>query len=288
MTFAAGEINEDTFIVDSGCTQHMSSKEEWFTRLRPHKGTVKCASKMDTLEVTGIGDIEGMTSDDKKITLKDVLLVPRINGQLVSVNCIEKAGFSVIFNSDQVFIKSENECMKFAEKKDNGQYICDFSPIVATAMNATAQEKGRLWHRRLGHPSVKIQIMMDLPVPNEFCEICCTSKQTATPMGKGPRTKEKNPWLTVHTDICGPIFPTTASGVKYFMTLIDEHSRFTEVKLLRNKSEAAKELIFFLKLHPTVRRIRCDNAREYFTGELLTFTKKSGIEMAPLLRMFLN
>ncbi|KAG8175275.1 hypothetical protein JTE90_015395 [Oedothorax gibbosus] len=46
VTFVAGQIAHKDWIVDSGATHHMCSEKTWFTNLRPHVGTISCASKM--------------------------------------------------------------------------------------------------------------------------------------------------------------------------------------------------------------------------------------------------
>ncbi|KAG8179726.1 hypothetical protein JTE90_006631 [Oedothorax gibbosus] len=50
-----------------------------------------------------MGNIEGVTSTGMKITLKDVLFVPKINGQLISVKSIESAGYTLTFKNEKVY-----------------------------------------------------------------------------------------------------------------------------------------------------------------------------------------
>ncbi|KFM70310.1 Copia protein, partial [Stegodyphus mimosarum] len=91
-----------------------------------------------------------------------------------------------------------------------------------------------LWHSRMGHSSDKILKEMGLPVsesPSRFCEECVLAKHSNTPMNKGPRSREHVPMRMVHTDICGPIILPTKEGEKYFATIIDNFSRFTELAI---------------------------------------------------------
>lgn len=210
-----------------------------------------------------------------------MLLVPEINGQLVSVKSIESAGFTVVFKDERVFVQSERENIHLATRTEGDQYRCDFQPLNASAMSTSVNADGMPWHRRLGHPNRSLLNLMSLPSTETFCDICPPAKQSAYPMGTGPRTRETTPWRTVHTDTCGPISPETPSGARYFLTFTDDFSRFTEVRLLRKKSEVAKELIFFLKSHQSVKKIRCDNAKEYFTEEVKNCTRKMGMSMDP-------
>jgi hypothetical protein len=46
----------------------------------------------------------------------------------------------------------------------------------------------------------------------------------------------------IHGDLCGPITPTTPSGNKYFILLVDDVGHYMWVKALRSK-DAAVEVI---------------------------------------------
>lgn len=41
----------------------------------------------------------------------------------------------------------------------------------------------------------------------------------------------------IHTDFCGPMQTETTGKKRYFMTIIDDHSRFTIIYLLNHKDE---------------------------------------------------
>lgn len=43
----------------------------------------------------------------------------------------------------------------------------------------------------------------------------------------------------IHTDICGPMNIVSPGGSWHFLTMIDDHSRYTIVYFLKEKSEAA-------------------------------------------------
>lgn len=278
ISFVAGVSAQDRFIIDSGATSHMSSHREWFASINPKTGTVKCASKSALLKIEGIGDICGKTVNGVQITLKDVLYVPELNGQLISVKNIEAAGLGVIFRNETVYIETKNERLEFGHLDSCGQYFSNFSPDINTALVANDD----LWHRRLGHCGHKKLKLLNLSVNESFCDVCARAKQCAIPMGKGPRRRETKPSLMLHTDICGPIEPATSRGEKYFMTIIDDYSRFMEIRLLKRKSDIVDELKMFFKMNPTVSKIRCDNAKEYVSGELYDIARNAGVNIDPV------
>ena len=71
----------------------------------------------------------------------------------------------------------------------------------------------------------------------EVYESCLERKMTKRPFPtKGNRT---NALLElVHTDVCGPINIRETGGYEYFITFIDDHSRYEYVYLMQHKSEA--------------------------------------------------
>ena len=90
------------------------------------------------------------------------------------------------------------------------------------------------------------------------------------------------PFSLVHSDIWGPSRVKTASGSRWFITFIDDHTRITWIYLLKEKSEAANVLKKFHSLintqfHTNIQVLRTDNGREYFNAILGDFLKEKGI-----------
>ena len=47
-----------------------------------------------------------------------------------------------------------------------------------------------------------------------------------------------SPFELLHLDIWGPFHTLSIEGYKYFLTIVDDHSRFTWVYMLKSKSDA--------------------------------------------------
>lgn len=58
----------------------------------------------------------------------------------------------------------------------------------------------------------------------EICSICAQSKITRQSFKKVSEEKSKRPLELVHSDICGPIIPTSTYDSKnYFLTFLDDY-----------------------------------------------------------------
>jgi len=58
---------------------------------------------------------------------------------------------------------------------------------------------------------------------------------TRKPLPKKSESKTNEILHLIHTDVCGPMQTSTSEGKMYFMTMIDDYSRYTEVYLLGQK-----------------------------------------------------
>ena len=104
------------------------------------------------------------------------------------------------------------------------------------------EESSMLWQHRLGHISIeRIKrlvnegVLSTLDFANfETCVDCIKGKQT-NKSKKGAK-RSSNLLEIIHTNICCP--DMDASSPKYFITFIDDYSRYMYLYLLRTKDEA--------------------------------------------------
>ena len=78
----------------------------------------------------------------------------------------------------------------------------------------------------------------------------------------------------IHCDVWGPFHTPTYHGKRFFLSLVDDHSRFTWVYLMTHKSEAPTIIKRFFALvetqfHKVIKTFRSDNARELHLTEFL-------------------
>ena len=104
---------------------------------------------------------------------------------------------------------------------------------------------------------------------------------TRTPFPE--RSERKSEILDIiHSDLCGSMRIESAGKAKYFITFIDDKSRWCEIRFLKNKSDASNAFKEFKAMveNQKERKIKClqsDNGREYLNKESEEFLKRNGI-----------
>ena len=78
------------------------------------------------------------------------------------------------------------------------------------------------------------------------CEHCLVGKTTRKPFGKG--TRAEFPLQLIHSDICGPMNVRARHGAVYFITYIDDFTRYGYIYLISHKSQALDCFIKFMNL----------------------------------------
>ncbi|GBL83156.1 Retrovirus-related Pol polyprotein from transposon TNT 1-94 [Araneus ventricosus] len=182
------------------------------------------------------------------------------------------------------FVVGEGEVKKFIADSGATSHMCsqrewfeELKPSSGTVSCAANSSLLEVAGHSGNHPLRKLE----LPTSDSFCENCVLAKQSAEPIGKGNCRRESAPMRMIHSDLCGPVEPATLSGERYVLTFVDDYSRFCEVCLIKKKIDIAVEFKKFLKINDTVKRIRCDNAKEYVSGELQKLASNAGVEIDP-------
>ncbi|KXJ70180.1 hypothetical protein RP20_CCG024584 [Aedes albopictus] len=149
------------------------------------------------------------------------------------------------------------------------------------------------WHRVLGHrdeEAIQKMVRDDLATGvkirkcnvNHDCECCMEGKMTRLPFPKQTGAQSTRMLELIHTDVCGPMNTVTPGGARYFMTIIDDFTRFCVVYFLEKKSEVPDKIEEFVQMaetrfgkRPAV--IRADNGGEYRSRRLGSFYRQKGI-----------
>ena len=143
------------------------------------------------------------------------------------------------------------------------------------------------WHDRLGHAkSVKeiSTLVRDGQLPHISCrKIDCEScaKGKYRRKFKGSLTSESEVGR-LHVDTKGKVDTPSINGHLYFLTIVDEYSRYTQTYPMKSKGEASELLLNFIKRfekqsNRVVRKIHSDNGTEFTRA--FDILKKDGLEI---------
>jgi len=130
-----------------------------------------------------------------------------------------------------------------------------------------------LWHDRLGHPSNERLAVLSHTHSYihknkvENCNSCHLAKQRKLPFPNST-SHAIEPFDVVHVDIWGPCAIPSLLAYRYFLTIVDDHSRFTWLYPICNKSETRKNLTNFVayvknQFGKTIKVVRSDNGLEF-------------------------
>ncbi|GKD56097.1 zinc finger, CCHC-type containing protein [Tanacetum coccineum] len=130
-----------------------------------------------------------------------------------------------------------------------------------------------LWHARLGHVHFKRMqdmskdgLILTFNMDTEKCKACMMTKITKKPFQNvKPETKVLK---LVYSDLCDLHATPSLENKKYFVTFIDDASRFCYVYLLNTKDEALDKFKVFkpeveLQQRSLIKRFRTDRGGEY-------------------------
>ena len=99
VNFTGNSTTKVEWILDSGASIHIASKESYFKELKPYNGTIKWGNSNTSLNAIGIGNIEVIfPSTNRKATIYNCLLIPEFKLNLLSLGLIIEKGLKIEFN----------------------------------------------------------------------------------------------------------------------------------------------------------------------------------------------
>ncbi|RWR98872.1 retrovirus-related Pol polyprotein from transposon TNT 1-94-like protein, partial [Dinothrombium tinctorium] len=245
------------------------------------------------VKAIGVGDIHLIFKTKAgfaKVLMKEVLFVPELGNNLFSVSKVASLGFEVIFGDKNCRIKRGNKLLVEGFRK-GGLYLlnCEINYASIASDNISIE----IWHHRLGHISKDtIRHMMTNKMvdglsysditKDTVCEGCAKGKMSRRPFPNTSTNRSTKTLQLVHTDVCGPMQTKTFSGKRYFLTFIDDYSRFTVCYLLEHKSEVYDKFVECEALVTNmtsnrIKMLRSDEGCEYRSKKFNAFCKGKGI-----------
>ena len=223
-----------------------------------------------------IASCSGTIFFNKNLILENVLYVPDFSFNLISI-CQLTASLKceLIFSSTKCLIQNSRTKDKIGTVDlIAGLYV--FNKTDDRIMSCTI-EPSNIWHLRMGHPSDERLKLLQTYYPNTHtdknyvCDTCHQAKQKKLSFFPS-NTKTVQSFELLHIDIWGPCSVVSMLGYKFFLTIVDDFTRYTWVFPMYNKSEVRASVVNFIAyaenhFSTKVKIIRTDNGVEFSMHE---------------------
>lgn len=280
--------DQNLWVLDSGASRHICSTKALFSDLRPYQTTLNWGN-ISNIPVKWQGNVRvRFRSTGRTATIQDCLYVPELGLNLLSLGALAKKGVSISIGNDSIHLSIKDAMIAKGYYRKNLIAI-DTYP---TTEYAYATVDSDIWHQRMGHigstalealprHTIGCEMPRESSISTKECEICIQSKATAkisrTPMPRAQEILEK-----VHSDICGPMTPETFLKQRYFVSFIDDKTRYATIRLLSSRDQVFDEFKDYLseeenQLGVRLKRLHSDNAREYKSEQFLALLKDKGV-----------
>jgi hypothetical protein len=248
--------NKSRIIIDSGASRHFSPDRSKFLNYEEfvNQEPIRAADGR-TFHALGKGDIKiTFPNGNQKptlITLKEVYYSPIMAFTLVSVSCVDRAGFSLLIKGGTCEIRTSASKVIGRIPQIRGLYrITDTksSPHSINTANVAKEISINDFHRRMGHVNhedlrqmvekgMVTGVELNTSSKAEFCETCVKSKATRKPFPKETKTEYKTYGDKVVSDVWGPAPVKSLGGKQYYLLFKDLFSHEEHIYFLKQKLE---------------------------------------------------
>lgn len=283
------QMDRTSWILDSGATAHICCDARYFCKLEDVRGRTVTLADERKLKVSGIGTVK-LDVSGNVITLYEVLLVPELMVNYMSVSRATYRHLKVIFT---------NRCAKVISRSQKS--LITFNAVDSLFIKRISATKGAhvnhlcanidlsLLHRRLGHVNVgDIEKMIKNNAVTGIrtdvassrpCDICLKCKASQLPY-QSSRTRSSRRLELVHSDLCGPIATESLGGVRYFVTFVDDYSRYVWVYPIKFKDDVVGTFKTWIteaerQTSERLKTFRTDNGLEY--AKLKSYFRDKGV-----------
>ncbi|KAG7556889.1 Reverse transcriptase RNA-dependent DNA polymerase [Arabidopsis suecica] len=268
-------------IVDSGASHHMISDSKLMKNIEPALGNVIIANG-DKIPVKGLGDLELFSKKSK------AFYMPTFTSNLLSVkkattdlNC-----YAIFGPNDVHFQDIETSRVLGHGGTKDGLYVLEdtklSTPLASHFSSVLVYANNAIWHARLGHPHSRALglLLPSISFKNDECEACILGKHCKSVFPKS-NTIYENCFDLVHSDVwTSPCL--SRENQKYFVTFIDEKSKYTWLTLLPSKDRVLEAFTNFQNYvtnhyNAKIKIFRSDNGGEYTSHAFKQHLAKHGI-----------
>lgn len=287
--------NGDEWLIDSGASRHMTPKDNIFSTYTKFSTPEKVAvADGRVVDAVGIGNVQISVKLNRQVqrkaTMYNVLHVPDLKQNLFSVHSAATRGMIIHFGHSRCWIKNKANQVHAMGTLVGKLYYLDLESSVHKANQVASNT---FWHQRLAHiGQAKIKRMDreqlvtggDLSdVCVGICDPCVKGKMARKPFKSKNQITTTRPLEIIHSDVCGPMQNVSIGGSRYFVSFIDDYTRYSHVYFVNEKCDVFDVFKEFNALvsnqtGQTIKVLRTDGGGEYVSGEFEAYLKSHGIQ----------
>jgi transposase InsO family protein len=270
--------------IDSGATAHVANSMQGLNLIQTITSGARRLRVANGVEVDveAVGSLTLELHTGFHLHLNNVLYVPTLSRNLISVSCLDDNMFECKFGNKQFVLNYCNKDVGLGVRRGK-LYMLSMNDYVLHVSNVSNVEKkwkgtstsSKLWHCRLGHISrgrMERLIKNDVLLPLDFSDadkcVDCIKGKYAKTIKKGA-VRATSVLELIHTDICGPLNVKSIDGFDSFITFTDDFSRYGYIYPIRDRSEALDKFKVFKaevenQLNAKIKVVRSDRGGEYY------------------------
>jgi hypothetical protein len=243
-------------------------------------------------KIEGVGFISFRLESGAILHVDEVLYVPGLKKNLLSVATLEDKGYWAIFKDRKALIWAKGSHLSTTKPigtHSGGLYIVSGQSVQTLAHDATSSSE--LWHKRLGHLYYKTLLDLHNMVcgmasislrKNEIFKGCMLGKNIKKAFSSSDNIAQGILDL-VHYDVCGPMLSPSLSGCLYYVIFIDDYSSKCWIYFLKAKSDTFdkfKEYKSFIEKQTGkhIRVLRTNNEGEFESLQFEDLCKSTRIK----------
>jgi hypothetical protein len=200
------------------------------------------------VKAVGSGTVSFHRESQPPMLLRDVLYVPGLKMNLISISTIEERRYEVLFRDGLVLLFCKGSSITSAKvigTQHDKFYKLMYQPASALYHTTSSNNLCELWHRRMAHlhhGALRILREIVIGVPKfstehqELCKGCALEKYTKTAFPSSD-SRAADILDLIHSDVCGPMSSSSLSGCLYYVIFIDDFSRKSWIFFTKTKGQ---------------------------------------------------
>ena len=294
-------------ILDTGCSQHIFRDKKMFTKLRLYstdevnRGDGISGIGSTIIRPHGVGTVQlslFVGGQQRLLNLTNALYCPDIQCNLVSASQLMDLKCSFTLNHRNCSMNGPDETLVAQFFRQSGLlffHTWHDQQFGLVAYSTSSNPARRLWHKRLGHlsktnleklatisPGIDLNHDPDSGPESCACTACIRGRMKDVSHWRTLFDKDTKPFEVIFSDIKGPMTHSGYEGSKYFVTFIDAATKYSEVFMMKYRTEVPTCWRRF-KAHKERRgykilRLHSDGGGEYCSDTFQNELRDDGIQ----------